>query len=201
MVFVVLALLLRLRLAFWVALGVPTSFLGAIAVMPLLGISINWISLLGFLIVLGILVDDAIVVGENTYSEQRLSANKLEGAIRGAQGIAVPVVFGVLTTVAAFAPMLFIPGAMGRLVIGMPLVVIACLFSLFRPCSSCGAPRRAARRPPIRHLEAWRGSRPRRRASRRRRARFRRRPRSPARRRARGDAGGSGWRRFVFRSR
>jgi multidrug efflux pump subunit AcrB len=132
MVFVVLALFLRLRLAFWVSLGVPTAFLGAVAVMPLLGISINWISLLGFLIVLGILVDDAIVVGENTYSEQRLSANKLEGAIRGAQGIAVPVVFGVLTTVAAFAPMLFIPGAMGRLVIGLPLVVIACLlFSLF----------------------------------------------------------------------
>jgi multidrug efflux pump subunit AcrB len=132
MVFAVLALFLRLRLAFWVALGVPTAFLGAIAVMPLLGVTINWISLLGFLIVLGILVDDAIVVGENTYTEQRRSATKLEGAIRGAQGIAIPVVFGVLTTVAAFAPMLFIPGAMGRLVIGLPLVVIACLlFSLF----------------------------------------------------------------------
>ncbi len=132
MVFVLLALFLRLRLAFWVALGVPTAFLGAIAVMPMLGVSINWISLLGFLIVLGILVDDAIVVGDNTYTEQRRSGNMLEGAIRGAQGIAVPVVFGVLTTVAAFAPMLFIPGAMGRLVIGLPLVVIACLFfSLF----------------------------------------------------------------------
>jgi len=132
MVFAVLALFLRLRLAFWVALGVPTAFLGAIAVMPLLGVTINWISLLGFLIVLGILVDDAIVVGENTYTEQRRSATKLEGAIRGAQGIAVPVVFGVLTTVAAFAPMLFIPGSMGRLVVGLPLVVIACLlFSLF----------------------------------------------------------------------
>ena len=132
MVFVVLALFLRLRLAFWVALGVPTSFLGAVAVMPLLGVTINWISLLGFLIVLGILVDDAIVVGENVYTEQRRSASKLEGAIRGTQGIATPVVFGVLTTVAAFAPMLFIPGSMGRLVIGLPLVVIACLaFSLF----------------------------------------------------------------------
>ena len=132
MVFLVLALFLRLRLAFWVALGVPTSFLGAVAVMPMLGVTINWISLLGFLIVLGILVDDAIVVGENTHTEQRRTGNMLEGAIRGAQGIATPVVFGVLTTVAAFAPMLFIPGAMGRLVIGMPLVVIACLFfSLF----------------------------------------------------------------------
>jgi multidrug efflux pump subunit AcrB len=132
MVFVVLALFLRMRLAFWVALGVPTAFLGAIAVMPLLGVTINWISLLGFLVVLGILVDDAIVVGENTYTEQKTAPTLLEGAIRGAQGIATPVVFGVLTTVAAFAPMLFIPGAMGRLVIGLPLVVIACLFfSLF----------------------------------------------------------------------
>jgi multidrug efflux pump subunit AcrB len=131
MVFLLLALFLRLRLAFWVALGVPTAFLGAIGLMPLLGVTINWITLLGFLIVLGILVDDAIVVGENTYTEQRSSPDKLTGAIRGAQGIAVPVVFGVLTTVAAFAPMLFIPGAMGRLVIGLPLVVIACLlFSL-----------------------------------------------------------------------
>jgi multidrug efflux pump subunit AcrB len=132
MVFAVLALFLRLRLAFWVALGVPTAFLGAVGLMPALGVSINWISLLGFLIVLGILVDDAVVVGENAYTEQRRAASKLEGAIRGTQGIALPVVFGVLTTVAAFAPMLFIPGSMGRLVIGLPLVVIACLlFSLF----------------------------------------------------------------------
>jgi len=132
MVFVVLALFLRLRLAFWVALGVPTSFLGAVAVMPALGVTINWISLLGFLVVIGILVDDAIVVGENTHTEQQRSGNLLDGAIRGTQGIAIPVVFGVLTTVAAFAPMLFIPGSMGRLVIGLPLVVIACLlFSLF----------------------------------------------------------------------
>jgi multidrug efflux pump subunit AcrB len=131
MVFALLALFLRLRLAFWVALGVPTAFLGAVAVMPMLGITINWISLLGFLIVLGILVDDAIVVGENVYTEQQRSPTRLEGAIRGTQGISVPVVFGVLTTVAAFAPMLFIPGSMGRLVIGLPLVVIACLlFSL-----------------------------------------------------------------------
>jgi len=131
LVFVVLALFLRLRLAFWVAVGVPTAFLGAVAVLPALGVTVNWISLLGFLIVLGVLVDDAIVVGENTYTEQQRSRGPLEGAIRGAQGIAVPVVFGVLTTIAAFSPMLFIPGAMGRLVIGLPLVVIACLlFSL-----------------------------------------------------------------------
>ena len=115
LVALVLALFLRVRLAFWVALGIPTAFLGALAVMPLLGVSINWISLLGFIVVLGIVVDDAIVVGENAHTEQTRTHEPLEGAIRGAQILAVPVVFGVLTTVAAFAPMLFIPGAMGKL--------------------------------------------------------------------------------------
>ncbi|MDJ0785224.1 MAG: efflux RND transporter permease subunit [Myxococcota bacterium] len=131
LVALVLAVFLRTRLAFWVALGIPTAFLGALAVMPVLGVSINWISLLGFIVVLGIVVDDAIVVGENAHTEQTRTHEPLEGAIRGAQILSVPVVFGVLTTVAAFAPMLFIPGAMGKLVSPLPMVVIACLlFSL-----------------------------------------------------------------------
>ncbi len=131
MVVVVLALFLRLRLAFWVAWGVPTAFLATFAVLPWLGVSINWVSLMGLVLVLGILVDDAIVVGENTYVEQQKSASKLEGAIRGAHTIAVPVIFGVLTTVAAFAPMLFVPGSMGKLTRALPIVVIASLtFSL-----------------------------------------------------------------------
>ena len=127
LVILVLALFLRLRLALWVGLGIPIAFLGSIALLPGLGVSINWISLLGFIIVLGIVVDDAIVVGENTHSHQQRSGRKLEGAIRGAQTIAVPVCFGVFTTVAAFAPMLFIPGSMGRLVRVVPIVVIVCL--------------------------------------------------------------------------
>ncbi len=127
----VLAIFLRLRLALWVSLGIPIAFLGAVAVLPSLDQSINWISLMGFIVVLGIVVDDAIVVGENTYTEQRRTGKKLEGAVRGAQGIAVPVVFGVFTTIAAFAPMLFIPGSMGKLTAVLPMVVIACLvFSL-----------------------------------------------------------------------
>ncbi len=131
LVLAVLALFLRLRLAMWVSLGIPIAFLGAMAVMPMLDQSINWISLMGFIVVLGIVVDDAIVVGENTYTEQRRTGKKLEGAIRGAQGIAVPVFFGVATTIAAFAPMLFIPGSMGKLTAVLPTVVIACLvFSL-----------------------------------------------------------------------
>jgi multidrug efflux pump subunit AcrB len=131
LVLVVLALFLRLRLAAWVAWGVPTALLGTFALLPILGVSINWISLMGLVLVLGILVDDAIVVGENTYVEQKRSGSKLEGAIRGATGIAIPVVFGVLTTVAAFAPMLAVPGSMGKLTRALPIVVIASLlFSL-----------------------------------------------------------------------
>ncbi len=131
LVVLVLALFLRLRLALWVALGIPIAFLGAVAVMPTLGMSINWISLLAFIVVLGIVVDDAIVVGESTYTEHQRTGEALEGAIRGTKSVAIPVFFGVATTVAAFAPMLFIPGAMGRFTRVLPLIVIACLvFSL-----------------------------------------------------------------------
>ena len=131
LVILVLALFLRLRLALWVGLGIPIAFLGAVAIMPALDMTINWISLLGFIVVLGIVVDDAIVVGENTYSEHERTGEALEGAIRGAQGISIPVFFGVATTIAAFAPMLFIPGAMGRMTRVLPVIVIACLvFSL-----------------------------------------------------------------------
>jgi multidrug efflux pump subunit AcrB len=132
LVVLILALFLRLRLALWVSLGIPISFLGAVAVMPSLDLTVNFVSLLGFIVVLGIVVDDAIVVGENVHTHQQRTKNKLRGAIEGAQSIVVPVTFGVLTTVAAFAPLLFLPGPMGRMSRNVPIVVIACLlFSLF----------------------------------------------------------------------
>jgi len=131
LVVLILALFLRLRLAMWVSLGIPISFLGAVALMPHLGMSVNFVSLLGFIVVLGIVVDDAIVVGENTHTQQSKTGKKLLGAIRGAQTIVVPVTFGVLTTVAAFAPLAFLPGPMGRMTRVVPIVVISCLlFSL-----------------------------------------------------------------------
>jgi multidrug efflux pump subunit AcrB len=131
LVLLVLALFLRLRLAFWVSLGVPLSFLGTLFVMPSLGLSINLVSLMAFIVVLGIVVDDAIVVGENAYTEQSRGAAPLAGAIAGAQGIAMPVIFGVLTTIVAFVPMLFVVGPMGRMTRIIPMIVIACLiFSL-----------------------------------------------------------------------
>jgi multidrug efflux pump subunit AcrB len=132
LVVLILACFLRLRLALWVSLGIPISFLGAVALMPHLDISVNFVSLVAFIVVLGIVVDDAIVVGENTHTYQTKTGDKVRGAILGAQTIVVPVTFGVLTTIAAFAPMGFLPGPMGRMTRVVPMIVILCLlFSLF----------------------------------------------------------------------
>jgi len=127
LVFVVLALFLRLRLAFWVALGVPISFLGALSLFPPSGISIDVISLFAFILVLGMLVDDAIVVGENVHRHQQRGEDALGSAIRGAQEVATPVIFGVLTTVAAFLPLIAAPGPMGQIFRAIGLVVVFCL--------------------------------------------------------------------------
>ena len=131
LVFIVLALFLRMQLAFWVTIGIPISFLGALALMPLYGGSINMISLFAMILVLGIVVDDAIVVGESIFTEQRRGNRGVEGSIRGTRIVGMPVIFGVLTTVAAFGPMLFLPGYMGKIWQMIPLAVIpALLFSL-----------------------------------------------------------------------
>ena len=127
LVFGVLALFLRLRLAMWVGIGVPVAFLGAFTVLPFVDISIDVISLFAFILVLGILVDDAIVVAENVYSHEQRHGDRLRAASEGAQEVAVPVIFGVLTTVAAFMPLVVAPGPMGEVFAVMGLVVIACL--------------------------------------------------------------------------
>jgi multidrug efflux pump subunit AcrB len=132
LVFVVLALFLRLRLAFWVSLGVPIAFLGALWVFPFGRLSIDVISLFAFIMVLGLLVDDAIVVGENVHRHQEeTDEDSLTAAIRGTREVSVPVIFGVLTTVTAFLPMLIAPGTMGQIFGEIGLVVVVCLlFSL-----------------------------------------------------------------------
>lgn len=138
-------------MAFWVSLGIPVSFLGAIWLMPALDVSVSLISLFAFILVLGIVVDDAIVVGENVYTHQERHGRRLEGAIEGSQEIATPVIFAVLTTVAALLPLLFVPGTMGKIMRVIPLIVIACLmFSLVESLlilpahlsHASGAPRR-----------------------------------------------------------
>ena len=131
LVFVVLALFLRLRLAVWVAIGIPVSFFGAISLMPFLDVTINMISLLGFIVVLGIVVDDAIVVAENIQRKQSELQDGLAGAIEGTREVYVPVVFGVTTTMVAFCPMFFVAGWYGKLLMALPLVVLpTLLFSL-----------------------------------------------------------------------
>ncbi len=131
LVFLVLVLFLRFRLAFWVSLGIPASFLGAIWLMPTLDSSINMISLFSFILVLGIVVDDAIIVGENIYTHQQRGKPWLQAAIDGADEVATPVTFAVLTTVVAFIPLLMVAGVTGKIWKIIPLIVIpALIFSL-----------------------------------------------------------------------
>jgi multidrug efflux pump subunit AcrB len=111
LVLLLLAFFLKLRVAFWVAMGLPVSVAGALLAMPVIGIGINVLTVFAFIMALGILVDDAIVTGENIFTHQlRDPDDPLGGAIRGAQEVATPVVFGVLTTIAAFAPFALIEG-------------------------------------------------------------------------------------------
>ncbi|RUO60610.1 efflux RND transporter permease subunit [Pseudidiomarina insulisalsae] len=133
LVFLMLSLFLQLRLAFWVMLGIPICFLGTIALMPLpmFDISINMISLFGFILVLGIVVDDAIVIGESAYSEIEKFGKTTDNVVRGAKRVAIPATFGVLTTMVAFIPMLMVDGGMGAIWESIAWVVILCLaFSL-----------------------------------------------------------------------
>ena len=131
LVLLLLALFLRARLAFWVALGIPISFAGALASFPWFGLSIDMISLFSFILVLGILVDDAVVVGESVHTHQKRTDDPIEAAVAGTFEVATPVIFGVLTTVMAFIPMLLVPGPMGQVFWGISFVVILCLlFSL-----------------------------------------------------------------------
>jgi multidrug efflux pump subunit AcrB len=126
-----LTLFLRLRLAFWVALGIPISFLGAIGLMPTIDASINLISLFGFIVVLGIVVDDAIIVGENIFRHYQMGKRGLRAAIDGTQEVAIPVIFAVLTSIAAFSPLLMVPGQMGKFMKLIPqIVILALIFSL-----------------------------------------------------------------------
>ena len=133
LVFLILTLFLRLKVAVWVTIGIPIAFCGAMWLMPHgpWPVTINMISLFGFILVLGIVVDDAIIIGESVYTEIRAEGHTLDNVVKGAKKVAVPATFGVLTTMAAFAPMLFVGGIVGPFFEAMSVVVILCLlFSL-----------------------------------------------------------------------
>ncbi len=132
-VFGLLALFLNLKLAFWVAMGIPISIAGALAVMGprFLDYSLNDITTFGLIVVLGILVDDAVVVGESVFEERSRGGDPIEGTLRGVSRVTTATVFGCFTTVAAFYPPLLIDNDLGRLFASFSVVVIvALLFSL-----------------------------------------------------------------------
>jgi multidrug efflux pump subunit AcrB len=131
LILILLTLFLRPAVAFWVVAGIPVAFMGGIALMPVLGVTINLLSLFAFILVLGIVVDDAIVTGENIFTRLQKGEDPLQASIKGTQEIAVPVTFGILTTVVAFMPLLMIEGVRGQLFAQIPLIVIpVLLFSL-----------------------------------------------------------------------
>ncbi|MBT8077936.1 MAG: efflux RND transporter permease subunit [Gammaproteobacteria bacterium] len=131
LVILLLTLFLRPAIAGWVFLGIPISFLGAFILMSVLDISLNMMSAFGFILVLGIVVDDAIVTGENVYKHMQTGDSGLSAAIHGTKEVAIPVTFGILTTIAAFTPLIFVEGRLGTWFSPIPLVVIpVLLFSL-----------------------------------------------------------------------
>ena len=127
LVIIILGLFLEIRLASWVMLGIPISFMGALLFMPLLDVSINMISLFAFILTLGILVDDAIIVGENIYSHRLMNKPYEKAAVDGALEVTVPVTFSIFTTITAFMPLVFISGIMGKFIRVIPLIVISLL--------------------------------------------------------------------------
>jgi multidrug efflux pump subunit AcrB len=128
LVILILGTFLNIRLSFWVTLGIPISFLTGLAILPHFDVTINMISLFAFIMVLGIVVDDAIIIGENIFQEQEKGLPPLEAAKTGAIEVGRPVIFSVLTTMVAFAPLMMGGGMMGKLLRNIPLVVIVVLF-------------------------------------------------------------------------
>lgn len=134
LVFGVLILFLGLRLSFWVAIGLPVAFLAAMLILDGVGGSLNMISSFGLIMVLGILVDDAIVVAENIARHMRDYGHTVDNALAGLKEVAWPVIASVTTTGVAFLPLFFIPGVMGKFIKIMPVAVIAALIASLIEC-------------------------------------------------------------------
>lgn len=124
LVLILLGLFLDIKLAFWVTMGIPISFLGSMLFLPAFDVSINMISMFAFIVALGIVVDDAIIAGENIFEYRQKNRVYQEAAIMGARDVAVPITFSILTNIAAFLPILFVPGTMGKIWKVIPIVVV-----------------------------------------------------------------------------
>ncbi len=133
LVFIVLAVFMDIKLAFWVMAGLPVCFLGTFIFMPLefIDVTLNMISLFGFILILGIVVDDAIIIGESAYTATEEKGHSVDNVIEGALRVATPATFGVLTTIVAFLPTLFTEGLFSVFPEALGWVVVLCLmFSL-----------------------------------------------------------------------
>lgn len=128
LVFATLVLFLNLKLAFWTTVGIPVAFLGGFMVIHLGGGTINMISLFAFIVVLGLVVDDAIIIGESIFARRELGHGPVEAAVAGLMDVISPVTIGVLTTIMASLPLIFTTGFLGQLLSVAPLVVIGVLF-------------------------------------------------------------------------
>ncbi|MGW8195028.1 MAG: efflux RND transporter permease subunit, partial [Desulforhopalus sp.] len=124
LVLFLLGIFLELKLAFWVTMGIPISFLGGLLFLPIFDVSINMISMFAFIVALGIVVDDAIIAGENIYEYRQRGMNRIDAAIAGAKDVATPIAFSILTNVVAFLPLAFVPGVMGKVWRVIPVVVV-----------------------------------------------------------------------------
>ncbi|MEO0441791.1 MAG: efflux RND transporter permease subunit, partial [Pseudomonadota bacterium] len=127
LVLMALTLFLDIRLAAWTAVGIGVTFIGAIFLLDLAGSSINMFSLFGFILALGLVVDDAIVVGENIYAQRESGRTGLGASVTGARRVTMPVIFAVLTTIAAFSSIFSVGGVIGKLIADIPLVVVCVL--------------------------------------------------------------------------
>lgn len=162
LVFIFLALFLETRLAFWVSLGIPVSFLGCFLFLSATDFSINMISMFAFIVTLGIVVDDAVVVGENVYHWRSRGLSLVDASVAGVKEVAMPVVFSVLTNLVSFLPLVFVPGFMGKIFGVVPLVVaavftVSLIESLFILPSHLGHRDRTQAVWPLNHLERWQG--------------------------------------------
>ena len=134
LVLILLGTFLEIRLAFWVMMGIPISFLGAILLMPIMGVSLNMVTMFAFILALGIVVDDAIVVGENVYHYHQNGEKFLAAAVKGAREVGSPVGFSILTNVVAFIPLFLLPGRLGKFMAFLPMVVIAAFLISWIEC-------------------------------------------------------------------
>ncbi|TXS94342.1 efflux RND transporter permease subunit [Parahaliea maris] len=148
LVFAVLVLFLRPLLAMWVCVGIGVAFMGTLFLLQYTGVSLNMISLFAFLLILGIVVDDAIIVGEAIHSRQSVGEAGANGALSGAQSVIKPVMFAVISTMIFFVPMFFMPGDMARAAMAIPVVVIIALALSLVECLLILPPHLAHMRPP-----------------------------------------------------